>query len=76
MVKVPENVKVFDNDGKTYDRYTVFFPDGAVYTMSVNALSPLGVCMYVGEEQDVPKVGYAQILTPVHVGEKIKELLI
>ena len=34
-------VKVYDNGGATFDRYTIVTKD-ALYTMSTNALSPSG----------------------------------
>ena len=34
-------VKVFDNGGATFDRYTIVTKE-ALYTMSTNALSPSG----------------------------------
>jgi len=39
-------VRVFDNEGRTIDRYTVIIDGGKfndIYTMSDNPLSPLGV---------------------------------
>lgn len=42
-------IKVFDNGGKTADRYTVIFNDKDVYCMSENANMPNGVNMYMGE---------------------------
>lgn len=46
-------VNIYDNGGKTADRYTVII-DGAVYTMSDNATAPNGVNMYAGELKDLP----------------------
>ena len=46
------NIKVYDNDGKTFDRYTVVI-DGSVYSMSHNATSPQGVDQYAGELKDL-----------------------
>jgi len=47
-------VEVYDNGGKTIDRYTVII-DNAVFSMSHNATSPQGVNQYVGELKDLPK---------------------
>lgn len=41
-------IKVFDNEGKTADRYTVVI-DKDVYNMSIDATAPNGVNMYVGK---------------------------
>lgn len=46
-------VKVYDNRGKTIDRYTVVFPTGDIYLMSVDANMPNGVCTYAGNDQDI-----------------------
>lgn len=45
--KVLEKVRVFDNRGKTFDRYFVVI-DGEVYTMSRNPTSPQGMNQYAG----------------------------
>jgi len=44
-------MKVYDNGGKTADRYTVVFSDGSMYAMSRDANMPNGVCMYIGNEK-------------------------
>lgn len=46
-------VWIFDNRGKTLDKYTVIDEHGGVYTMSHNACSPQGVCMFSYEESNV-----------------------
>lgn len=43
-----DNIRVFDNGGKTFDRYTVII-DQYVFTMSENACSPQGINMFAGE---------------------------
>lgn len=42
---------VFDNQGATLDRYTIYTPDGSVYGMSENGL---GFDMYLGEADEIP----------------------
>jgi len=42
-----ENVIVLDNNGKTFDRYTVIIED-IVFGMSHNPLHPQGVNQYAG----------------------------
>jgi hypothetical protein len=47
-------VKVYDNNGRTYDRYSVIIGEN-IFTMSPNALSPQGVNMFartVEEDED------------------------
>ena len=46
-------VEVWDNGGRSADRYAVIIGDD-VYAMSENAMSPNGVNMYVGELKDLP----------------------
>lgn len=48
--KALEKVKVFDNKGKTFDRYFVVI-DGETYIMSHNPLSPQGVNQYIGPDE-------------------------
>jgi len=47
-------IKVYDNGGKTWDRYTVSI-DEDVYSMSANATSPDGFNQYWGELKDFDK---------------------
>jgi len=48
-----KNIIVFDNGGKTIDRYIIVIGKD-VYTMSHNPNSPVGVNMYAGElDRDV-----------------------
>ena len=48
-------IRVFDNGGKTADRYLVELEDNSWF-MSENANSPNGVCMYAGKsENECPK---------------------
>ena len=61
-----ENVIVYDNDGETFDRYTIFTPDGGVYGMSDNALMPNGFNQYLGDNSEVKKGS--------HLGKKLKEI--
>ena len=48
----PEDLRYFDNDGKTMDRYTAVLPDGVVL-MSKNPLSPQGV--YLHAQGGIPR---------------------
>ena len=52
---------VYDNGGETFDRYTVFTPDGYVYGMSENAS---GFNQWLGDDYDVEKGS--------HLGKKLK----
>ena len=42
---------VFDNNGKSYDRYTVFTPDDSVFGMSEDAK---GFNLYIGDKSEIP----------------------
>lgn len=46
-------VSIFDNGGKTFDRYTVIIDNKDVYVMSANALSPQGVNRYLCDVTDL-----------------------
>jgi antirestriction protein len=56
-------VVVYDNGGESFDRYTVFTPDGAVYGMSENAE---GFNQYVGDSTEIKKGS--------HLGKKLKSV--
>lgn len=47
-------IVVYDNEGKSFDRYTVLYDD-SVFTMSKNATSPQGVNLYCGGRDEYPK---------------------
>ena len=42
-------VTIYDNDGKTLDRYTVVLKDGSVYGMSADPFHPQGFCQFCGD---------------------------
>lgn len=46
------NVAVYDNGGKTFDRYTVILGE-SVFTMSENATQPDGFNQYAGEVGEI-----------------------
>jgi len=54
---------VYDNDGETLDRYTVFTPDGSVYGMSETGG---GFNQYLGEDTEIEK--------GKHLGRKLKSV--
>ena len=45
-------IKVYDNGGKTFDRYTVILSCGSIIGMSENPLSPQGFNQYCGDIKD------------------------
>jgi hypothetical protein len=49
-------VKVWDNGGRTFDRYTVFLGSDA-YVVGPTGNHPQGVCMYVGDAASVDPEG-------------------
>jgi hypothetical protein len=63
--EIIKNTIVYDNEGKTLDRYTVFTPDGSVYAMSENAK---GFNQYVGEAVE------DNIEQGSHLGKKLKSV--
>lgn len=56
-------VVVYDNGGESFDRYTIFTPDGSVYGMSENAS---GFNMYIGDDTEIEKGS--------HLGKKLKSV--
>lgn len=56
-------VVVYDNEGETLDRYTVYTPDGSVFAMSENAL---GVNLYIGE--------WYEVMEGDHLGKKLDSI--
>jgi hypothetical protein len=63
MLDLLKKVVVYDNEGESLDRYTVYTPDGAVYGMSSNGL---GFNMYLGEFCEVPQ--------GEHLGKKLRSV--
>ena len=49
-----KDVVVYDDGGKTVDRYTIIIPDKSVYGMSSDPFSPQGFNQYVGELSEFP----------------------
>lgn len=68
MVKV----RVFDNKGKSFDRYTAII-DGRYYGMSTNALSPDGFNQYGGEAIDLARNEYG-FFNEAALGREVKNL--
>lgn len=58
-----KDVIVYDNGGESFDRYTIFTPDGSVYGMSENAT---GFNMYIGDDTEVEKGS--------HLGKRLKSV--
>lgn len=52
MKKDFEKVIVYDNGGETFDRFTVFTPDGSVFGMSETAH---GFNLYIGDNTEIKK---------------------
>ena len=42
-------VKIYDNGGKTIDRYTLITPEGDVFGFNENPYHPQGFCQYAGD---------------------------
>jgi len=49
--EILKSTVVFDNNGKSYDRYTVFTPDDSVFGMSEDAK---GFNQYIGDKSEIP----------------------
>lgn len=77
MVQVPREVRVYDSGKDFFDRFTVVFPDGALYRMSTNAMSDIGFCQYAGHRDRTPFDSTARLVAeiPLHVAQRIEALL-
>lgn len=49
MKNTVENTRIYDNNGKTFDRYTIVLKDRSMFGASENPFSPLGFGQYCGE---------------------------
>ena len=75
-------LSAYDNGGETLDRFTiVFITDGegetCTYTMSKNATSPQGVCMFAGTNLvslETPGIEMELLTLPVAVQQQIEAL--
>jgi predicted nucleic acid-binding Zn finger protein len=75
-----DKVKVFDNGGTAFDRFTVYIHDPAakdydVYLMSHDACMPDGYCQYVNYLTEIDEKGLCCKHIPHGVYTKIKQLL-
>ena len=70
-------VQVYDNGGKTLDRYTVIIDNEDVYTMCHNPNSPTGVNQYAGKLNELPgaQMGKRINVIPAEVAEAIMDRL-
>lgn len=76
-----DKVKVFDNDGKTFDRFTVYVYDPAakdynVYLMSHNANMPDGYCQFVNYVTAIDEWGLRRKYIPYGVYAQIKQIIL
>ncbi len=46
-------LKIYDNGGKSFDRYTLILGSGEALFMSANPLQPNGVCMHGEVEKTI-----------------------
>ena len=63
---------VYDNQGETLDRYTVFHPDGSVYAMCSTGQS---IDLYVGTSSEIPRgphLGIQLTEIPNHIIQRLK----
>jgi len=70
------NIDVYDNQGKSWDRFTVIIDD-AVYGMSSNPQSPQGFNQYCCTKNDVDlsSLGIKRKHIPIEIQEAILERL-
>ena len=61
------DVTIFDNGGRTFDRYTVLFPDMDAFAIGSTGNVPNGVCMHVeqiGQPEGV-EIDFVSLPDPV-----------
>jgi hypothetical protein len=61
-----KDVIVYDNNGETNDRYTIFTPDGSVYGMSDIPNMPNGFNQYLGDNTEIEQGS--------HLGKKLNSV--
>ena len=66
-----DKVTVYDNGGKTFDRYTVQIGRD-VYGMSDNATSPAGFNQYAGSIKPGPAKRNQTKLNPANFGKRVR----
>lgn len=67
-----KGVTVYDNGGETFDRFTVFTPDGSVYGMSETGA---GFDLYIGDKTEIkkgPHLGKKMIGVPESIRAAVK----
>ncbi len=60
-------IKIYDNGGKTIDRYTMIMPDGEAWGFSENPYHPQGFGQYAGS--------LAGLHTFSHLGKPVKSIM-
>lgn len=59
MIKIKRIKKIYDNDGESFDRYSIIYQNGDFLGMSHNPTHPQGFCCWACKEQyiDGPHLG-------------------
>lgn len=68
------DIQIFDNGGKTFDRYTVIIKK-RVYVMSANALSPQGVNRYLCNVADLDRESVGEPIGLEDVPEAVRKAI-
>ena len=86
MESLKRKVVVLDNNGETYDRYTIIFRETAdIYGCSANPFHPMGIGQYCGNASQMvkynnPTVKDNRIAVNIylrdckHIGKRVKDL--
>lgn len=69
-----KRVVVYDNGGKTTDRYTVII-SGHAYGMSSNASSPQGFNQYIGPSRELLKKNLGRRVAITNLSESTKKAI-
>lgn len=73
LVAIPEAIMVYDSGPDYYDRLTVIYPDGAVFTTTLNEEEYF---KYEGQFHEVSTANTKQLkLVPPYVLDRIQRML-
>ena len=75
-------IKLWDNGGKTADRYTVMIKysnkpmETHYFCMSLNAGSPLGVNMFAGNDDQIKPSGHGKRIDWLTVSDEVRKAIL
>ena len=70
---MPPEVRIYDNRGKTFDRYAAVFPDGDVLVIGPTGNHPQGVCLWLGPSTNEDTLGAP--ITFEHLPQRVQRAI-